>query len=253
MFDKIEHSEFMSEFFIKVEWFCAELFKSFNRSIVDEPSTVNWSSEEIAGLIILNKLLFQHIRSFFVLTRERLSTPAFNGVRSSMEVFRLLRLYIQDESFRKEYLINPNTDFRKKKDKEFMQSVINKRLEEIEKDFKLPEGIPFAHELKNHNFTKGSNFSQTHSELSKWSHALNVNLIFPMHTDGKAVNLSITDECNEYSEYQIKRYTESILVLSFYYCTMLSFVIKKEKDIILNYYEIMNDFYKEFIEKYYKF
>lgn len=147
--------------------------------------------------------------SYFYLCDEKLYVPAFNEVRTAIEVLRLLRLYTQDEKFKEEYLKNDNFDFRKASDYAYTytQSNVNKRLNELEKEIrssKLFTGTPV---LRNHSFTKEFAYSEIHSELSKWAHSLNVNLIFPIFINENKIKLGIYNDETVYSDIYLKKYT----------------------------------------------
>lgn len=176
---------------------------------------------------------------------------AFYNIRSAIEILRLFRLYIQNEEFRKAYLNNDNIDFRKTGDYASMQSKINSRLEKLEHELRKCELIPMASILGNHRFTKGSNLSDLHSELSKWSHALNVNLLFSIFISENKIKLSIENDDTTYSGLYVKKYTELACLICMDQYELLSpnLIVDKDK-IEKNYYQLLKS-YEKYIELYY--
>ncbi|MDK8503304.1 hypothetical protein QP860_09735 [Aerococcus sp. UMB1112A] len=213
-FKDLNESEFLNEFYKVVYEFARYLYKRFNSLLTEEKIYSQFfDNNDISCFIILNKLFFQYIYSFFILNSYELSIPSFNSFRTTMEIFRLFRLVVLDEDFRKDYLQNKNIEFRTVRDNRFMQSKIIKKLDELETDLRNSDTIPLSINLQNHNYTKNSTYSEIHSELSKWSHALNVNLIFPMFINDNKINLKITDENSIYKELHVKKYVEGMCLM----------------------------------------
>ncbi|MDK6856386.1 hypothetical protein [Aerococcus sp. UMB7533] len=134
-FKDLNESEFLNEFYKVVYEFARYLYKRFNSLLTEEKIYSQFfDNNDISCFIILNKLLFQYIYSFFILNSYELSIPSFNSFRTTMEIFRLFRLVVLDEDFRKDYLQNKNIEFRTVRDNRFMQSKIIKKLDELETD-----------------------------------------------------------------------------------------------------------------------
>lgn len=156
-----------------------------------------------------------------------------------------------DENFREAYLKNKNIDFRNVRDNTFTQGKVIKRLDELESKLRSQKRIPLSDILHNHTFTKGSTFSQMHSELSKWAHGLNSNLIFPLFIDNQhRINLSIYNEENEISELYIKKYLEMICLNLIDHYYLLSSLIDFGHEFLEKTENILN-LYSQYIKMFY--
>lgn len=144
---------------------------------------------------------------------DRLPIPSFNALRSAMECSRLLWLFMEDEEFRKEYISNPNKIFDKDPDYKFTQGKVCKKLEKIEQELRSQEKIPFTLKLLNHQFQKDSAFSRLHTELSKWSHILNRNLLTTALVNNGKIYLGIDDEYDEPMQLLIRKYIEGCYIM----------------------------------------
>ena len=252
MFENLEYTDFMRKFYNETENFVLKVNELlYELKSIKSYTFMLFSESEKIGYVILNKLLSQYMISYFYLCDERLYVPAFNEVRTAIEVLRLLRLYTQDKKFRDEYLKNDNFDFRKTSDYAYTQSKVNKRLDELEKErrsSKLFTGTPV---LRNHSFTKGSAYSEIHSELSKWSHALNVNLIFPIFVNENKIKLGIYNDETVYSDIFLKKYTELICLLCMEQYDLLDMYLKTGNHEVKECYLQMLKNYDEYIKKFY--
>ena len=246
IFKYSKDSDFLNNFYDKTQIYSSEMYRIFSEKINKNADSIRkaFHEDEIIGILILNKIYFQHICSFFYLIESNLYIPAFNEQRAAFEYLRLFRVFIMDKDFRENYLKNDNIDFRNVRDDNFMQRRVTKRLDDLENELRNQEYIPMSNILFNHNFTKGSSFSQIHSELSKWSHGINCNLIFPLFIDNEhRISLSIYNKESNTSETFIKKYLElSYLNLSEHYRLLSSLVdfgneFEKKSDEMLSLYE----------------
>lgn len=254
IFKIIENSKFLNRLYLRVKRFNSIMYIDYSKEIINKNNLVHhvFNEKEITGLIIILKILFQHIDAYFKLSEEKLYLPAFNEHRSIYEFLRLLKVYIQDKEFRVEYLQNRNIDFRKTRDDKFIQSNIVNRLEKIEQEHRNQEKIILTSSLNNHFYTKGSNFSEIHSELSKFSHGLNVNLIFPLFIDENRIDLAINSENTIIIEIYLKKYLESLLIVLLEIATELhsmqllsNKILEKEEELLKDYEEYIQLFYKK--------
>lgn len=225
-FDGIE-SEAYSEFFENIEKYYKYSYNKISQAMLQKRNIFFWqySEKEFISLLLLNKVLFQNIKGYFDLINQNLPLPAFSCLRSAVETFRLFRLYYIDETFRKDYVENKNFNFNQAYDRKFQQGNIIRKLDELEtqlkKEDKIPIGSPI---LSNHLFTKGSDMSSLHSELSKWSHGLNINLYLQtMIIDKENIFIGIEDVYSEIMQKYIKRYTEGCY-----------FIIAEQNSLLLN-------------------
>ena len=221
--------EFIKTFREEIYNFSGILYNETNHNILNDERLFEMTEMEIEGLIILNKIFFQNIYSYFELDKKFLFIPSFGCLRQATENLRLLMVYIQDAEFRTLYLENNNTDYRKKSDRDFMQSQILKRLDRIEKEERGKNIIILSAKLQNHLVTRESTISEIHSELSKWSHSLNMNLQTPLFIDDSKIYLGIENEENEYSNLLRKKYCEFLFELLSIYLTNVSFYKCSEK------------------------
>lgn len=219
----IEHGEFLNNFYEQVRQYADSLLDEINKLITHDKNNyfkTFFTPEEIGILIILNNAFFQNINGFYEMIECRLPIPGFNALRAAIEAVRLIREYFINKEFREEYIHNKNTDFQNSPDYAFMQRKINQRLEaeEIAIKRKYPN-IGFLR-YSNYDLTKGSPLANLHSELSKWSHLLNVNLIIPPQIDCNRIYLGINNDYTDRMQYILKKYIEgSYFILSHQYET----------------------------------
>jgi hypothetical protein len=167
---------------------------------------LNIESVETAFLLIVNNAFYQNIEGFFILIERHYPVPAFNNLRSAIEIARLFRLLLIDDNFRKEYIENENLEFRTAYDKRFTQGAIIKQLELLQRE-NICQNPIFIEALKNNKqFTKNSMLSEIHSELSKWSHGLNANLFGFGYIEKERVCLLKESEYGEFLQLNIKKY-----------------------------------------------
>lgn len=205
--------------------------------------------EQTPFFLILTKSVFQHIYSFLYFVKDDIMIfPAFNGLRSAIEGIRLIRALMVDSNFRDEYINNDNWNFDSVPDYKFMQQKVNKVLEASEQELRSLDNVPISYILFNHTFTKESALSRAHSELSKWSHMLNSNMIRSLMSNGK-IYLGLTNdlESEELSSIYIRKYLEVLyLAISGF---NQSFPVTDE---LYEISIIINEIYSEYIEIYYK-
>ena len=106
-------------------------------------------------------------------------------------------------------------------------------------------------QIDNTTLTSGSNFSQIHSELSKWAHGLNSNLIFPLYISNRKILMSIYNENNIYAEQMIRKHVEGTFILLFEHFQTLQLVYKFDKD-FYDEHAILADMYAKYINIFYK-
>lgn len=247
----IENNTFYNNFFYEIEEFKNSLYKEINHAYInDKLFKYFFKEEELEVLILFNKFFFQHLTCFFEMIKNRMAMPAFNELRSGIECLRMYRVFYNDKEFRKKYIQNQNWNFDSMPDYEFKQSKIIKILEDREKEIRKQEKIPLTTELHNHDLTKGGVVSRLHSELSKFSHLLNVNLILPLYTEKNRIYLDIKDEYNERIQYVIRKYTEaSFILLETHLQTFVNCNFSKETE---EMFENLLDEYSKFIKLAYK-
>lgn len=244
------HNDFANDFYKQVREYTLFSYNKINQVITADASNYYQSffkQEEIVGLIIINKNFFQNIFGFFALIDSKLPLPAFNALRSAIEILRLFRVYYYDKDFRVEYLNNSNLDFRSTPDYDFMQKKINDILFKQEAKIRSSKILYSTPLLDNHELLKGSAISELHSELSKWSHMLNVNLIFPPHITQNKIYLGINDTYNQKMQGYLLKYTEGIYVLVTEHIRTLG-----SSNDFLDTQETMMDLYSEYIKLFYK-
>ena len=249
VFKILKESKFLNEFYNQIQNFGDGMYSAFTRGINHDKGCflINYNEKEIVGLIIINNILFQHVRSFFLLVEESLFVSAFNEERAAYEILRLFRLYILDQDFRSQYLSNSNVDYRETRDNTFTQGKIIKRLEKITNNHNTMQ----KGQIDNTTLTSGSNFSQIHSELSKWAHGLNSNLIFPLYISNRKILMSIYNENNIYAEQMIRKHVEGTFILLFEHFQTLKLVYKFNKD-FYDEHAILGDMYAKYINIFYK-
>lgn len=248
--ERVEQNiEFINKFREKIYNFSGIVFNETNHNILNCESPYGMTKMEIEGLIILNKIFFQNIYSYFELDEKLLFIPSFGCLRAATENLRLLMVYTQDAEFRTLYLENTNTDYRKKSDREFMQSQILKRLDRIERDERTKNIIALTAKLQNHLVTRESTVSEIHSELSKWNHALNMNLQAPLFINSNKIYLGIDNEENEYSNLIRKKYCEFVFELLSIYLTTITFYKCSEN--LSDKFKELIDLYEEYIRLFY--
>ncbi|MEY8258650.1 hypothetical protein AAK706_13125 [Erysipelotrichaceae bacterium 66-17] len=139
-------------------------------------------------------------------------------------------------------------DFRKTRDSNFVQGKIIKELEKMEKELRNQKYIPMSSILFNHGYTKGSVLSDLHSELSKWSHSLNINLYVISSVHDNRISLQIESEMTPFLQTFIKKYTEGLYLLLSDYAFLFSINSKEYLD--LNHEMIK--LYEKYIDLFYK-
>lgn len=186
---------------------------------------------------------------FVKLIDERLPIPAFNSLRASIEVLRIIRAYFSDKDFREQYVNNDNYDILHTADYKFMQGKINKVLEnyEIELKRKFPN-IAFLRP-SNYDLIKDSALSNLHSELSKWSHMLNVNLIAPPSIEEGRIYMGRRERYTDKMQFHIRKYIEGLYwILSYHNGTLTN--LRVSNDFLQHSVDIC-ELYGEFVKKVY--
>lgn len=248
----IQNSGFLNEFFKATEEYAYALLQQINNTTAkDEINYFNahYSSKEIGVILILNKAFFQNLTAFFDLVCYRKSIPAFNCLRSAIEAHRLLRAFLMSDSFKNEYMQNENINFAAGPDYKFMQSKVIKELEEVELKLRSRDQIPLSYILLNNHITKDSAATKLHSELSKWSHLLNVNLITLPYIKENTIYLDVTDEYSPYLQKLIKKYTEGAYIMLVHQEGLMLKGLATDE-----FYEIaenISEMYKKYIEIFY--
>lgn len=221
---KGKESEFLNDFYNSMENYMIETYHEINRTILHDNGFYNhtFSRNEITGLILLNKNFFQNLAGFFEMSNMKLSLPAFNALRASIECLRLFRLYFLDAEFRKNYLNNKNVSFDEVRDNEFTQGKIIKKLENLDVSNIYDKELSELIKIGNHYVTKGSAISRIHSELSKWSHSLNINLIALSHIERKEkkIYLGLDDDDTDIMQSYIAKYLESVYIIHSHHLTL---------------------------------
>lgn len=206
--------EFLKSFFYELNIYCEESYKCLITYYTSSNFDHFIGHRYTPVFIMLTKSVFQHVHSFLYFIQDRaMIFPAFNGLRSAIEGIRLIRALQFDSDFRDEYMYNKNTSFDTVPDYTFMQQRVNKVLDKLEKELRDEDMIPASIILSNHELTKGSAVSRLHSELSKWSHMLNSNLI-GIITPKEKIYLGLNNELeNEpgVSEF-IRKYLEGLYI-----------------------------------------
>jgi|GEM_PF-2393093 len=240
----IKNDEFLNEFYSAIKKYTFDFFEEISKSInLDKKNYYKhfFSTNEIAVIIVLNKAIFQNVLGFLELCEMRLLFPAFNSLRAAIEAIRLFRAFFLDKDFRNDYISNQNTDFRNTRDNGFVQSKVNSTLEKLERDLRAQDKIPLSINLFNNSLTKGSVISEMHSELSKWSHLLNINLLMPPQINGDRINMGICDELSTEMQLFIKKYLE---------CVYIALGSHEEIFINVNFSKDFRDFSCEMVKKY---
>lgn len=249
----IKNAEFYNEFYNKLNDYVNYVYQVINSSLLNDTDHFYhqfFNEEELALIIIINKVFFQNLIVFFQLINEKISMPAFNALRSSIECERLFRLFYLDDKFRREYMENQNLDFDTVFDRKFQQSKICKRLDEIEKKLREKDIIPLIENLRNHELTHGSAISRLHSELSKWSHCLNVNLLKMYFITNGKIYLGLDDEFDEKMQLCVRKYTEASYLILTHHEDLFHNLYRNEN--YMNKSEEMLRLYEEYIEYAYK-
>ncbi|MCI5773623.1 MAG: hypothetical protein MR210_03570 [Erysipelotrichaceae bacterium] len=253
VFKVLEESDFLNDFYDNVKKYIDDTFEEFNSNLKKNREVLlsYFNENEIVGLIILNKITFQLILSFFYLVENNLYVPAFNEQRSALEYLRLCRAYILDKEFRTLYLSNSNIDYRTVRDDEFMQRKILQRLKKMETDLRNMDKVPLSEVLFNNFYYNRSAFTDMHSELSKFSHGLNCNLIFPIFICERSINMGLYNDNSYTNELYIKKYLELTFINITKHSNILSSICSfgeehNDKTIILL------EMYEKYIDLFYK-
>ncbi len=245
------NEEWVKIFYKKIKEYTHSCFYEINHSIADKNSVYKhfYTQEEICVIVVLNKAFFQNLIGFFKLNELKLAFPAFNSLRAAIEALRLFRAFFTDSDFRCQYIKNKNTNFRNTPDYDFMQKKVNNILEKQEKELRSKDSIPFSILLSNHNLTKGSAMSEMHSELSKWSHLLNVNLLIQTHLNDSKIYLGFETEDNDIMKRYINKYIEVVYHLVITHSSVFvnvefsSKFYDMEDEMVNLYVEYINRFY----------
>lgn len=250
---KNQDSDFLNKFYDILEEWTYLFYHQINHSFLHDNGFYkkNFTHDEITAIILLNKNVFQSLAGYFKLIEVSLLLPAFSSLRVAIESKRILRLFYLDDKFRNDYLNNSNFEFDTIIDSDFTQGKICKRLEEL-KELKISH---YNHDNlieDNRRLTKGSAISNVHSELSKWSHSMNIILITLHQIDNieKRIYLGVDDELTFTSESFIRKYTEVVYVLLFEHLKIFTHIDFDEKNI--EKFEKLTDLYDEFVHKFYK-
>lgn len=246
-----EKSDFLNDFWKTTKELVNISHETIDQDVINENGFMAsfLDKKEMSCFVILNKAYYQYLNAFFILAELGMNVPAFNSLRSAIEASRLLRAYYTDSDFRKEYIKNENINFTQGKDYAFMQRNVLKSLDESEKKIRLQQEIPISPILHNHLYTKGSGLSELHSELSKWSHLLNVNLLSLPNASSRRVLLGLKDENTLESELFLKKYMEGAFILviennALFFNSMNSEAVRKiENEMIEKYEKYIVEFY----------
>ena len=247
----IENFEFLNLFYEQMNEFvnCSydEIINFFS---TNEICKLEWGEKEKAVFLILNKYFFQNVAAFFELINLGLCFPAFNALRSAIENMRLTRAFFLNEEFRLKYTNNKNIDFRNEPDYNFVQKKVNEILDKDEKTTRSQDLIPVCISLYNHHLTKGSMISEIHSELSKWSHSLNSNLLLSTSLYNNRISMNLYNELTIPIQMYIKKYLEFIYILINHHLEIfINFSFSKK---FRNYKNEMIKQYDKYIELFYK-
>lgn len=247
----MENSEFLNNFYDEIYDYAHASFEEINKSFLNNPHE-NYSmltNKELVTLIMLNKSFYQEIYGFFLLVDKKILLPAYNNLRSAIEILRLVIVYWSSEEFRKEYINNTNIDFIDGNDYPFMQKKVLKIMEEKEKELRNKTVVPFS-VISYSDMTKGSPISNMHSELSKWSHLININLLKINYYNIDRIFLGIENEMNDTEQSFLRKYLECLWhILCIYTFSFPPYIFSQK------YYEQgskLDNLYGEFIDIFYK-
>ncbi len=248
LFD-IEHGTFLNEFYEKLRIFSKDSYRHTTECLVSNEGSALFGKDNIPTYLIINKAIFQNLFSFYNLIDSKMFFPACNCLRAFLESNRLFRAVVIDEQFRSEYIENSNCDFWRVYDNRFMQGNIIKLLENSENESRQrAHGIIIGDvNLTNHYLTKNSPISELHSELSKWCHLNNYNLLLPTHITDSKFYLGIeTDMSNRNIQNLLKKYIEGA------YWLLTSHLELFGEFIMLEDFEITPETMLEYAKKYIK-
>ena len=130
-----------------------------------------------------------------------------------------------------------------------MQKKVCKILKEKESQIRSQDKIPLTPILHNHDLIEGSTLSEMHSELSRWSHLLNSNLLEIPYISTRKIYLGIEDEYSYEMELLIKQYLEGSFLLIMEHLEMFANIIKNTN--INNIQSEMIDKYSEYVRLFY--
>ena len=211
-----KHSDFLNVFYETEKKLASILYNEVISSIVNDENRIYasfFNKHEITVLLLIHKAFFQNINAFFILLELGLIVPAFNSLRSAIETMRLSRVYFLDKEFRDDYTNNLNIDLTKPEYR-FMQGKIMKILNERTEELFKTNCVPFCLDMTNALVTKGA-ISDLHSELSKWSHLLNSNLLISQMEKGK-LDLDLASQSTMLQSYT-RKYIEGVYHILFLY------------------------------------
>jgi len=244
----VENSEFFNTFYNNVFEYAELLHGKINSFIKEDPEGLFvhfFKQKEIALLLLMNKSFFQNVYSFFELNKKNLYFSSFNCLRTAIENMRLTRVFYLYDDFRKEY--SNNTVYSgDEPEYRFMQKQIIKKLEQEENELRSQDKIPLCSTLLNHRFTKNSAISRCYSELSKWIHLLNSNLLLSTIRD--RIDLSLEMEATHYMQEFVLKYTECVYIMLSLHSSLFIFYDKELSD----KENKVHDLYSNYIKLVYK-
>lgn len=250
----INESEFYKEFINKVEQFTESVYQ-LSLLLKDNDEYTN---QEMTTILLIDTVLFENIYAFINLIDDNLVNSAFTCFRSFMENYRLLILYLQDKEFRIGYGNNTNFDFRTVRDSNYVQIRVIKRLEKLTKE-NNDDFWPHYNKL----YTRGSMFSELHSELSKLIHLTNQNILLLVNLEQKNENKGIylgvgIHRPNAFCQGEILKLHELLLNTMGEYGAILKHIIKNTPKKVMwsnEYEELIKQvfsLYDDYIKKRYK-
>lgn len=249
----IKNGEFLDNFFNHLYDYTLISYDNICKLILDDYSNYFshiFSEKEIMTIIVLNKSYFQNQIAFFELIKMEMTIPAFISLRSAIEALRLFRVYFTDIDFRNKYTENTNFDFTNNFDYySFKQSKVNKVIKQQYDEIKNLNEIPLSSICFNNEYIE---LSDLHSELSKWAHLLNINMLLSINVNDNKIYMGIEDKINVTLQNHIKKYLEaSYIILFLHETSFLPLISGFSKEHYEKSLELKNQ-YDQFINLFYK-
>ena len=210
-----ENCEFLNQFYKTIEDLSINSYDYATRCLTSNNIQEHFDSSAVCALLLVNKGTYQNLLSFFSLIEQEIFISACVCLRAYIEDCRLFRAIFLNKEYMNAYLQNRNIDFARVRDEDFMQSRVIKRLEAQLKEAQEDGSFVGDVRLANKALIKGSIVSGLHSELSKWSHLNNINLLTCSHiTDNTKIALSIKTEMSNANIQQfVQKYISEIFWL----------------------------------------
>lgn len=248
----IKNGEFLDRFFNHLYDYAFISYDNICKLILDDYGNYFshfFTEKEIMTIIVLNKSYFQNQIAFFELIKMEMAIPAFNSLRSAIEALRLFRVYFTDNDFRNKYTENSNFDFTNNSDYySFKQSKVNNVIKQQYEQIKSMNEVPLSSICFNDEYIQ---LSDIHSELSKWAHLLNVNMLLSININDNKIYMGIENQLNLALQYHIKKYLEaSYIILFLHETSFLPLISGFSKE----HYEKgieLNKLYDQFIKLFY--